>query len=56
MFLERLKDRPSDRWEDNKNKGASYQVDRSPAFTFEKPFSTKKESNSFADNKANRRQ
>jgi hypothetical protein len=26
MFLERLKDRNCDRWEDNKNKGASFQV------------------------------
>lgn len=42
MFLNQLKDRSNERWEDNKNKGLSFQVER-PSFTYDKPFSTKKE-------------
>lgn len=42
MYNERLREKPVDRWEDNKNQAASYQVERSPTFAYEKPFSTKK--------------
>lgn len=34
MYNERLRDKPTDRWEDNKNQAASYQVERSPTFAY----------------------